>query len=267
MKTIINSSERTQWFKTFAFLACLLFISFQSCQKDELNQDSMLNIDEMSPSELSISGNIPHGKIKDVDGNVYKKIKIGKQWWMAENLKTTRYNNEEPIDYPGEDNDSWKTYTKGVYAWCNNDINSKDIYGGLYNWYAVNTGKLCPVGWHVSSDDEWKILEKYLGMTLEETDIEGLRGTPAGGKLKETGIMHWLEPNFGATNESGFTALPAGTRDPDGSFSGMYEVSCWWTSTPSVPGPWKRYIGYGDDNIGRDRNDKACGWSVRCVKN
>jgi uncharacterized protein (TIGR02145 family) len=226
-------------------------------------------MNEMSSSALSVSGNIPHGKIKDVDGNVYKKLKIGKQWWMAENLKTTKYNDGTPIPFV-DVNSVWMVTNTPAYCWYNNDETTyRDTYGALYKWYTVNTGKLCPKGWHVPSDTEWKILEMYLGMTQEQADAEGPRGTPVGGKLKEKGTIHWLEPNEGATNETGFTAIGGGGHNADGSFGAIKEVGQWWSSTEWIGysgAAWKRFMSYGEATIGRDPPNKDDGISVRCLK-
>ena len=141
--------------------------------------------------------------IADADGNTYKIIKIGDQVWTAENLRTTRYNDGTEIPLV-TDYTAWTNLTTPSYAWTNNDIGNKSVYGALYNWFVVKTCKLCPSGWHVPTDAEWTILENHLG---------GI--SVAGGKMKETGTEHWFAPNTDATNESGFTALPGGWRDGD----------------------------------------------------
>ena len=139
--------------------------------------------------------------IKDIDGNKYKTVTIGTQVWMAENLKTTKFNDGTPIPMVKE-NDAWANLTTPAFSWYNNDsIDNKRNYGALYNWYTVSTNKLCPVGWHVPTEAEWATITAYLGEV-------GL----AGGKLKDAGTVHWRTPNTGATNESGFTALPGGYR-------------------------------------------------------
>ena len=139
--------------------------------------------------------------IKDIEGNVYKTIAIGKQVWMTENLKTTKFNDGTSIPMVTE-NEAWIKLTTPAYSWYNNDSTAnKNTYGALYNWYTVKTNKLCPAGWHVPTDAEWVALITYL---------EGF--TVAGGKMKEKGIEHWKSPNEGATNETGFTALPGGYR-------------------------------------------------------
>jgi uncharacterized protein (TIGR02145 family) len=133
----------------------------------------------------------------DIDGNYYTTVKIGTQVWIAENLRTTKYSNGTPIPYI-EDNKTWSGLTLGVvktgaYCWYNNDsAKYKNIYGALYNWYAIiDSNGLCPDDWHVPTDGEWAILENYLG-----------GNSVAGGKMKETGLEHWISPNKDATNES-----------------------------------------------------------------
>ena len=141
----------------------------------------------------------PSNTVTDIDGNVYHTVKIGTQVWMVENLKTTKYNDGTPIPLVTA-NSSWAILTTPGYCFYNNDANvNKATYGAMYNWYIVNTGKLCPAGWHVPIDAEWTTLTNYLGSE-----------NAAGGKLKEFGISHWVTPNDGTTNSSGFTALPAG---------------------------------------------------------
>ena len=136
--------------------------------------------------------------VSDADGNFYKIVTIGTQTWMAENLKTTKYNDGTDIPYV-TDYSTWLGLKTGAYCWPKNDFNNKDIYGGLYNWYTISTGKLCPKGWHIPSYEEWTTLIDYLGG-------EGV----AGGKMKTTGTTYWATPNRGATNLSGFSALPSG---------------------------------------------------------
>ncbi len=194
--------------------------------------------------------------VNDIDGNSYHVIRIGTQLWTKENLKTTKLNDGANISQV-TGNAAWSNLTTPGYCWYNNnEVPYKATYGALYNWYAVNTGKLCPTGWHVSTDDEWITLENYLG-----------GASPAGGKLKETGTAHWLTPNTGATNESEFTALPGGWRQNTGTFESIYNYGYWWTSTAISPDAWYRRIWYNDDKIFRDFKVEKFGMSVRCVKN
>ena len=158
--------------------------------------------------------------VKDIEGNVYHIVRIGNQVWTSENLRTTRYNDGTSIPLV-TDNSDWGNLNSGGFCWYDNDsISYKNAYGALYNWNAVNTGKLAPVGWHIASDEDWTILISYLG-----------GDSVAGGKLKEKGTTHWAVPNAGATNESGFTAIPGGYRHMNGEFFEIGQSSNLWSST------------------------------------
>ena len=197
--------------------------------------------------------------ITDIDGNVYNTVKIGYQTWMKENLKTTRFNDDTPIAL--EIATGWETTGAPAYCWYNNDeAANKNTFGGLYNWYAVNTGKLCPIGWHVPTDTEWTALTTFLGGE-----------NVAGGKLKEPGIVHWLSPNAGATNETGFTALPGGYRYNDGVFKSRDDLGYWWSSTDNGAGyAWSRKLYSGFTLVVRStafaEQFVNNGYSVRCIK-
>jgi len=188
-------------------------------------------------------------------------VLIGTQCWMKENLKTTKYRNNTPIEYPGSSNSEWQNNTTGAYAWYDNDIAWKDSYGALYNWYAVsNANGLCPTGWHVPTDAEFTDLTNHLGGT-----------SVAGGKMKSTRTVpdphpRWEGPNTGATNESGWSGLPGGLRDYDG-FDYIGYIGLWYSSTELDESfPWGRGLGYFDGNVDRFTSDKDVGLSVRCVR-
>lgn len=197
-------------------------------------------------------------KVKDIDGNKYKTVTIGTQVWMRENLKTTRYNDGTLIPLV-TDSDAWTELNTPAFCWYNNDQANKNVYGALYNWYAVSTGKLCPDGWHVSADSEWVKMK----ITLDEAGfIEN-----AGGILKEAGTSHWKSPNAEANNKTGFTALPGGYRSYNGSFSYLGIAGYWWTSTQYMESNvyfWNlRYkFGLAYKYIAEMTN----GFSVRCLK-
>jgi len=199
--------------------------------------------------------NIEYGTVTDIDGNVYRTVIIGNQEWMAENLKTTRYNDGQPIPNITGDSEWYNLRTPG-YCWYNNDISNKETYGALYNWFAVNTGRLAPAGWHVPNREEWSTLINYLGG-------ENI----AGGKLKETGDAHWLSPNTGATNETGFTARGAGVRDI--TFMLIREANYIWSSYSDPAdnsGAFQvhLYCGYPWANL--YSMQKYSGFTVRCVR-
>jgi uncharacterized protein (TIGR02145 family)/uncharacterized repeat protein (TIGR02059 family) len=196
--------------------------------------------------------------IKDYDGNIYTAVTIGTQVWLVQNLKTTSYSDGTSIP-PVTDNTTWGGLSTDAYCWYNNDAATfKATYGALYNWYAVNTGKLCPFGWHVSSQAEWLVLLNYLGGQ-----------NVAGGKLKEAGIIHWSSPNTGATNETGFTALPGGLRQyENGLFLYMSTYGYWWTPTEfPISGDetfWEMI--YNVSNLTYGGWLPQFGMSVRCVR-
>jgi len=198
----------------------------------------------------------PLSTVTDYDGNVYPTVTIGTQTWMAENLKTTKYNDGTAIPLVTNSTE-WSNLTTPGYCWYNNDEASyKNTYGALYNWYTVNTEKLCPTGWHVPTDSEWVTLTDYLG---------GI--SVAGGKLKETGTTHWKNPNTGATNESGFTALPGGYRSNDGAFDDVGYYGSWWSSTEySTTNAYSRRLYYNYAYFYRLYYNKKLGYSVRCVR-
>ena len=209
----------------------------------------------------------PSGTVTDIDGNVYHAVTIGTQVWMVENLKVTKYNDGTAIPSV-TDFSAWSNLTTGAYCnYGNTEINATN-YGRLYNFYAVNTGKLAPKGWHVPSYDEWSILAAFLGGE-----------SIAGGKLKATGSS-WASPNTGATNETGFTGLPGGDRSGGGGFGsdgGHYSVGqfgIWWSSTGVSNGgaAWFCNLSYDDSGLFIDNyeygygNNWQFGKSVRCIK-
>jgi len=197
--------------------------------------------------------------VTDIDGNVYKTVTIGTQTWMVENLKVTHYRDGSAI--PNITNaTTWTSLTTGAYCDYNNLTSNGLIYGHQYNWLAaVDTRNIAPIGWHVPTNAEWNLLSDYLG-----------GATVAGGKLKEAGTTHWASPNTGATNSSGFTALPGGNRSNiNGTFDSMSTYGRWWSTTESsTTSAWTRNLNYYYSNIFTDTggNAKSIGCSIRCVK-
>ena len=191
--------------------------------------------------------------VTDIDGNVYQTVTIGTQVWMAENLKVIHYRNGDAIPNV-TDSTEWSNLTTGAYCNYDNDANNATTYGRLYNWYAVNDSRnIAPTGWRVPTEDEWTILSVYLGGR-----------TVAGGKLKETGTTHWISPNTGATNETGFTALPGGIRVSSTCIAiGIYGY--WWSFHTLMP--VHRIMTYDSDNFDDQVCSKWCGISVRCLRN
>jgi uncharacterized protein (TIGR02145 family) len=194
--------------------------------------------------------------VTDIDGNQYNTIAIGTQTWMKENLKTTKFRNGDPITYI-ENDISWLSQDEQAYCWYGNEINNKPIFGALYNHYAVaDNRQLCPDGWHVPSDDEWTVLENYLG----GVEIAGV-------KLKDSTM--WSGPILETTNRSGFKALPGGYRFPTtNGFYGILRYGFWWSTTnyKTSSTAWVRYISADYNYIFRYNYHVKVGCSVRCIK-
>ncbi len=229
----------------------VLLSSMLSCSREGGNP--------LSPSETIVT---------DIDGHVYTTVKIGVQWWMAENLKVTRFRNGEAIAHIRA-NPDWVGLDRAAYCMYGDDPANGDRYGVLYNWFAVQDPRgLAPEGWHIPSDEEWKTLEMTLGLDRGSADDVGGRGAREGGMLKEGGTVHWQPPNAGATNESGFTALPAGCRyHTNGSYSYRGYLTSYWASTSYDRNfAWARDLNYGYSQVYRTIYEKGAGFSVRCVK-
>jgi len=200
--------------------------------------------------------------VTDIDGNVYHTVTIGTQVWMAENLKVIKFNDGTAIPMV-TNSKTWMNLSTPGYCWPNNDVATyKNTSGALYNWHTVNSGLLCPIGWHVPTDAEWTILITYLGGE-----------SVAGGKLKEVGTSHWTNPNSGATNETGFTALPGLSRSYGGDYFFIASNSSaggWWSSsnanTNDADRAWYRSIFNDYDGVERKMGQQQAGLSVRCVK-
>ena len=196
----------------------------------------------------------PSNTVADIEGNVYHTVTIGSQVWMVENLKVSKYTDGTAIPLV-TDNTAWGNLTTAGYCWYNNDAANKNIYGSLYNWYTINTFKLCPNGWHVPSVDDWATLTSFIAGTHA-----------AGGKLKETGTTHWQSPNTAATDEYSFKALPGGWRDNNGGAFNLIGQDGYWWSTTYLSDPDMLYISYGSDQVTVTSRDFRAGLSIRCVK-
>ncbi len=206
---------------------------------------------------LSLAMSIQAQTVTDLDGNVYNAVIIGDQVWLKENLRVSHFNNGDVI--PNVSGISaWLALSTGACCNYENNAGLVETYGRLYNWFAVNDSRnICPAGWHVATDGEWTVL----------TDLLGGEAV-AGGKLKETGTLHWPSPNTGATNEVDFTALGGGYRSNAATYIGFGGIGSWWCSTESSSvNVWAR--GVFNDAINVDRGDyyeKVMGFSVRCIK-
>jgi uncharacterized protein (TIGR02145 family) len=219
--------------------------------------------------------------ITDIDHNIYYSVNIGDQTWMADNLKAIRYPDGSKIPLV-EDRQAWFNFLMyaEAYCWYENYAATGTIYGALYTWPTAmhitsesdikpgDVQGVCPDGWHLPSDSEWKQLEMFLGMSQAEADGEKWRGTNEGGKLKYEGIQNWswTSPNTGATNESGFRALPGGWRDGAGYFKNLGTATRFWSSSKRADYAWVRELDYNSSGIFRDTKGLYEANSVRCIK-
>ena len=256
----------------------LLLPRMTTAQRDAISNpaQSLLIFNTTSKCFETYVGNVwytvwcefPCGFTVSYDGVTYNTVQIGNQCWFKENLRTTKYNDGTSITKI-TNNSTWKSTTSGAYCCYNNNTSNCDTYGALYNWYAVETGKLCPSGWHVPTDGEWKTLEMSLGMTQAEADATGWRGTDQGSKLAGNASL-WTDGaldqnvNFGT---SGFSALPGGYRSfSDGSFNDLGKRGKWWSSTEYAGGAWDRFLYYSNATVYRFNYVKSHGYSVRCLR-
>lgn len=204
--------------------------------------------------------------VADVDDNLYETVVIGTQVWMAENLKTTQYNDETAIPYV-TGNVTWAGLAGPAYCWYNDAPANKDIYGALYNWFAASTANICPTGWRVPSDADFNTLELSLGVPSGEINVWGWRGTTEGAEMKST--TGWSS-NGNGTNTSGFTALPGGYRQhTSGGSYGLGDLTYFWTTTEHAAEPtegWYRHLSNVENRVNKAATLKTAGKYIRCVK-
>ena len=244
--------KNRNWIYSLLIIGVCLLLT-EGCLKDE-DTPAVL-------SPITFSPDVTYETVTDIDGNVYKTVTIGTQTWMAENLRTTKYRNGEAIPNV-KDATEWKNLKTAAFCDYGN-TGSKDsiaVFGLLYNWYAASDSRnIAPEGWHIPSDAEWSTLTTLLVDSL------------AGGKLKEADIIHWTNAtgiNAGATNETGFTALPGSGCSLDGVFKNIGYHGYWWSaSSENVDGfAWFRYIDYDYSGLSRASSNEFLAFSVRCVK-
>jgi uncharacterized protein (TIGR02145 family) len=225
------------------------------------------------------------GTVTDIDGNTYNTIIIGTQEWMAENLRVIHYNNNDPI--PTDTHIDWKSTNAGAFSIYPYDaidgLNSEreviSAYGALYNWYAVDDKRgICPAGWHVPTGEDWTNLTIYLGDEVSRSFGRLLSNT--GGKLKTPDTADdshpgWYFPNYGATNETGFSAIPGGSRYGYGGFGDLGYHGAWWSATYEPVTSWTEsrvisrfwIIYYNYDKLFNGTSNKRNQFSVRCLRN
>ncbi len=241
-----------------------------------------VDLDSITFQRPNTSGiNITGPNVTDIDGNTYQSVTNCGLTFTKQNLNVSKYSDGTPIPQV-TDPTQWASLTTGAWCYYNNDLANGAIYGKLYNWYAVagiydeasaaNSAlrkKLAPAGWHIATNAEWSSLINCL-----DPNANGGNSTPnvAGGKMKATGTIQagtglWQGPNAGATNESGFTGLPAGLRDGIGTFYYLGNTAIWWSSSDNGPIiAWYRTLNYGNGNAYWATNGKGLGLSVRCIR-
>lgn len=237
----------------------LLHFLFASCEKEKMP--------DKFPEYL-----IEIGSVADIDGNVYKTVKIGDQWWMAENLKVSRYRNQNPIYFnPNMTATEWSSLEGGAYT--NINFSTVPFNGCLYNWYAVNDPNgLAPDGWRIPSDVDWKKLEQFIGLSSDSLNYTGWRGILEGGKLKgkKSPQSYWYSnSNQYISDERGFNAYPGGCILHNGTFNdaGSFSSGFWWSSTEQATDKaLYRHLNYKYNSIFRYYASKKCGFTIRCVK-
>jgi len=209
----------------------------------------------------------PSQPVYDLDNNKYTVIKLGKQYWLKENLRTTQYNDTTAIA-TGLSDSEWKETKNGAYAVYENNTKNDLLYGKLYNGYAVATAKLCPTGWRVASDKDWQELEQFLGLPAEELESTGERGSVADKMKTPDG---WIESSFSNTNSSGFSIKPAGGRSDYGEYTTLNQYGNFWTSTVyddryGLLYLWNHHVNYNSHAVGRIYTLANNGYSCRCIK-
>jgi uncharacterized protein (TIGR02145 family) len=247
-----------------------------------MSQNMILNFKDLKMKNLlpftvfiTLSLPINAQTVTDIDGNVYDTVNIGIQTWMKENLKTTQYNDETPIPLES-DGSKWAGLKTPAYCWIeNNETAYKNTYGALYNWYAVNTGKLCPEGWHVSADTDWTTMGNYL--IANGYNYNGRTTANEYGKAIAS-VTGWSSTSIDCAigsdnypdkrNATGFTALPGGIRSNDSNIYKIVFYGMFWTSSErDTSFAFDRYLGYDHCGVVRSWRHKENGLSVRCVRN
>jgi uncharacterized protein (TIGR02145 family) len=205
-----------------------------------------------------------YGSISDFDGNVYPTILIGNQWWMAENLRTSTYANGDLIPNVVS-SAAWDVLSTGAWCSVNNQTSNDELLGKLYNWHTTaDPRNVCPIGWHVPSDEEWNELIVFLDPSYSPLTI-GSAPSAASGKLKS--VEGWMAPNEGANNQSGFSALPAGSRFEQDFFFGISTAAHWWSSTEAFQNnAWYRRVVNDSNMLTRSMDIINTGFSIRCLQ-
>jgi uncharacterized protein (TIGR02145 family) len=252
----------------------LLLAFCAGCTNHERNNPFDKNGTTWSPTGSNATKIIAGPTVSDADGNVYTTIVVGTLIWSVENLRTTKYNDGTPIPH-APDKVQWNSLTTSAYCWRDDHttLSAHEKWGALYNWYAVNSGKLAPSGWRVPTDADWTVLEEYLIANGYNYD-----GTTAGNKIAKSlaAQTDWNSAYSTGTigndlfnnNTTGFSALPVGHRDPDGSFTAKSSSCRFWTATEvDTINAYYRSLFYSSEVLSSYNGFKRFGFTVRLVKN
>jgi uncharacterized protein (TIGR02145 family) len=272
-----NKYNMNKNFNIFLLLILMvgLFISFANgCKNDKDNNEEIAPVNPYNGKTTAVfNPNLYYGSLTDIDGNIYKTIIIGTQVWMAENLRTTKYNDGTAI-LNVSDGSAWKGLSSGAY--CNiyntNNIDTIATFGRLYNWYAINTGKLAPKGWHIPSNLDWVNLQNYLisnGHNYDASNIENLiaKSLASNSGWKVSNNIGVVGNKQISNNRSGFTGLPGGCCDANHAFDGLNEFTRWWSS--SNYDEFSAYSGslaFDNNSFQRVIFNNLYGLSVRCIR-
>ncbi|MEX0997881.1 MAG: fibrobacter succinogenes major paralogous domain-containing protein [Flavobacteriaceae bacterium] len=240
------------FFSRRVFCIGLMLVFFVGCKETKKPSQNIQTTTEEVKTPVQKSGTV-----SDVDGNVYRFLEMcdGKEW-MIENLNVSKYRNGDEIPQV-QDPVEWANLKTGAWCYYLKDSSYGAVFGKLYNWYAINDPRgIAPEGWRVATKEDWKQISDCLGGE-----------NVAGGKLKEIGSSHWMSPNVGAVNTSGFSALPGGGRSSKGDFTMVDNLGIYWTKTNyDELQAWIRHLSYSNTYVVEFYNDKRNGFSVRCVK-
>jgi uncharacterized protein (TIGR02145 family) len=250
---LINSSDgESDWLNFQLNNDLTIDYSLESDEDGYENEDEDEEAELISIAEISSENNII---VPDIDGDSYNGVQIGTQFWTTKNLNISKYRNGDEIPQV-QDAAEWAALTTGAWCYYENKEENGITYGKLYNWFAVNDPRgLAPEGFHIPSDEEWNCLTEYLGGE-----------NVAGGKMKEKGKVHWAEPNKKANNTSGFTGLPGGECNYNGTFWCLGEIGWWWSSSDDETEGMSINLN-SDNGIAQVYYfDKTSGFSVRCLK-
>jgi uncharacterized protein (TIGR02145 family) len=265
-----NSSALAKQAKTTAVIADVISV----VKEGQINYRDSIKTSDTTGIVVKMIPNA--GNVTDADGNVYQSVRIGSQVWTVEDLRTTKYSDGTAIPGPTFTTSQWSDLTTPAYCWYEDSTGAayRQKWGALYNWYAVNTGKLAPEGWRVPTDADWTTLENYLianGYNWDGTTTENKIGKSMAARTDWPSFTKaragTIGNDLGKNNASGFSALPGGYRTNDGNFYTIRDYGYWWSATEyDASGAWDRNLRCLIERLLRYDTNKSCGFSVRLLR-